>query len=78
MKYMFTVSAKLVAPNEFDEIKVTSNEVNVEEHPNKIAVVRGEGFRRICLSLQDADNSKRIGQVCAVNIEVPLQVWEFL
>lgn len=78
MKYLFTVSARLVSINEFDEPTVTSDDVDVKQHPNKIAVVRGEGFRRICLGMQDVASNKRIGQLCSINIEVPLEVWEFL
>lgn len=77
-EYVFTVSCKYLGKGKLSLPEIHSFDININEYPHKVAVVRGKGFRDIRNKVDSMKRKPFLNSEVATMVKVPKDIWEQL
>lgn len=77
-EYVFTVSCKYLGKGKLSLPEICSLDININDYPHKVAVVRGKGFRDIRTKVNDMKRKPFLDSTVTVEVKVPKEIWEQL
>lgn len=77
-EYVFTVSCKYLGKGKLSLPEIPSLDININDYPHKVAVIRGKGFRDICTKVNDMKRKPFLDSTVTVEVKVPKEIWEQL
>lgn len=77
-EYVFTVSCKYLGKGKLSLPEIRSWDININDYPHKVAVIRGKGFRDIRTKVNDMKRKPFLNSTVTVEVKVPKEIWEQL
>lgn len=77
-EYVFTVSCKYLGKGKLSLPEIRSLDININDYPHKVAVIRGKGFRDIRTKVNDMKRKPFLNSTVTVEVKVPKEIWEQL
>lgn len=77
-EYTFTVSCKYLGKGKLSLPEITSLDISINDYPNKVAVIRGKGFRDIRTKVNTMKRKPFLNSTITVEVRVPKDIWEQL
>ena len=72
-EYVFTVSCKYLGKGKLSLPEICSLDININDYPHKVAVIRGKGFRDIRTKVNDMKRKPFLDSTVTIEVKVPIK-----